>query len=45
MVRVSAPGKCILIGEHAVVYGEPAIISAIDRRIFITALKSKDIFV
>lgn len=32
MIEVSAPGKIHLIGEHAVVYGYPAIISAIDKR-------------
>jgi len=34
-IKVSAPGKIILSGEHAVVYGYPEILSAIDRRIFI----------
>ena len=32
-VKVSAPGKIILSGEHAVVYGYPEILSAIDRRL------------
>jgi len=30
MVRAFAPGKCILFGEHAVVYGHPAVAVAID---------------
>lgn len=34
-MKVSAPGKIHLIGEHAVVYGEPAILAAIDRRTFV----------
>ena len=33
MVAASAPGKCILFGEHSVVYGEPAIAVAIDARV------------
>jgi len=31
--KSSAPGKIILFGEHAVVYGEPALSLAVDRRI------------
>ena len=33
----TAPGKTILLGEHFVVYGEPAIVAAIDRRAKVTA--------
>ena len=35
-VVVSAPGKIHLMGEHAVVYGKPALLSAIDKRLTIT---------
>ena len=33
MVITSAPGKLILLGEHAVVFGKPAIAVAIDLRL------------
>jgi len=35
-VTMSAPGKIALFGEHAVVWGQPAIVSAIDRRVHVT---------
>lgn len=34
-ITVSAPGKLLLFGEHAVVYGQPAIVSAVDKRLSI----------
>lgn len=33
MVITSAPGKVILLGEHAVVFGQPAIAVAVDMRL------------
>jgi mevalonate kinase len=35
-VTASAPGKTILFGEHAVVYGKPAIAVAVDKRARVT---------
>lgn len=35
-VAASAPGKCILFGEHAVVYGQPAVAVAIEQRLKVT---------
>jgi mevalonate kinase len=37
MTVSSAPGKVYLFGEHAVVYGEPAVPCAIERRARVTA--------
>jgi len=36
MVTASAAGKAILFGEHAVVYGEPALAIAIDARVSVS---------
>lgn len=40
--RAAAPAKIILFGEHFVVYGNPAILASINRRITVTAKRSKD---
>ncbi|MDQ1279098.1 MAG: Mevalonate kinase [Thermoproteota archaeon] len=42
IVTASAPGKTILFGEHFVVYGEPAIVIAIDRDVKVTAERRDD---
>ena len=42
MVVVSSPGKVTLFGEHAVVYGEPAIAVAIDKRVRVRIEKRDD---
>jgi mevalonate kinase len=41
-VRASAPAKVILFGEHFVVYGEPAIVLAIDKRAHVRARLRED---
>lgn len=41
-VVASAPGKITLYGEHAVVYGEPAIVTSIDRRVYATCTPRND---
>ncbi|MDL0124628.1 mevalonate kinase [Halobacterium salinarum] len=38
----SAPGKVYLFGEHAVVYGEPAVPCAIERRAHVTVSERED---
>lgn len=41
-VRASAPGKAILFGEHAVVYGKPAIAVAVNKRAVVTIREGTD---
>ncbi|MDR1820574.1 MAG: mevalonate kinase [Methanobrevibacter sp.] len=40
----SAPGKIILFGEHAVVYNQPAIAAAVDKRATISIKESQNRF-
>ncbi len=43
-MKVSAPGKLMLLGEHAVVYGHPCLVTAVDQRMEITAHLSREPF-
>ncbi len=45
VIKVSAPGKIHLIGDHSVVYGEPAIIASIGLRCYAIAEESDRIIV
>lgn len=42
MVTVSAPGKLMLLGEHAVVYGQPCLVTAINRRLTVSMEQRDD---
>lgn len=42
MLRCSAPGKLILFGEHAVVFGEPALATAINLRTHVSGRYSSE---
>ena len=39
-VTVSAPGKLMLFGEHAVVYGKPCLVTAVDQRMSVSVEQS-----
>jgi mevalonate kinase len=41
MITISVPAKIHLLGEHSVVYGKPALLAAINKRISITITSSK----
>jgi len=43
MIKVSAPGKVYLIGEHSVVYGKPAILASVGKRTYVTVTPSEKI--
>jgi len=41
MITVSVPGKIHFMGEHAVVYGKPALLAAINKRMVVTIQSAK----
>lgn len=41
-IEVSAPGSLMLMGEHAVLFGEPALACAVDARLAVTLLPRHD---
>lgn len=41
-IKVSAPGKLMLLGEHAVVYNRPSLVTAVDQRLTLKAESLED---
>ena len=41
-MTTSAPGKLMLLGEHAVLYGQPCIVTAVSERMFVFVEKSEN---
>ena len=42
MIRVSAPGKLMIFGDHAVVHGRPCIVTSVDHRMQVSLEKRED---
>lgn len=43
-VSVSAPGKLLLLGEHAVIYNYPCIVTAVSQRVYVSVQKTETDF-
>lgn len=41
-ITVSAPGKLLIMGDHAVVYGRPCIVTAVDSRMIVSVRSIKE---
>lgn len=37
MIQTSAPGKLLLLGDYAVVYNNPCLVTAVDKRLYVEA--------
>jgi mevalonate kinase len=37
MIKTSAPGKLLLLGDYAVVYNNPCLVTAVDKRLYVEA--------
>lgn len=44
-ITVSAPGKLHLLGEHTVVYGKPALLTAVDKRTTVSVSSLKENYI
>ncbi len=42
VIKASAPGKIMLLGEHAVLHGRRCLVAAVNRRIYLTVKKRPD---
>ncbi|MFZ2025536.1 MAG: mevalonate kinase [Microgenomates group bacterium] len=42
MMTISAPGKLMLMGEHAVVYGYPCLVTAVSERLAVSIEETQD---
>ena len=40
-IKISAPGKLMLFGEHSVVYKNPCLVTAVDKRLYVTIRVAK----
>lgn len=40
-IKATAPGKLMLIGEHAVIYNHPCLVTAVDRRLSVSVTETQ----